>query len=89
MPLKPKGGLGEASKDRHTIEEGLAKIAHNTIPNEEFGMGDPSSSTNLALKNLILEGNKAITEKIDGVAITMVLLKQDIDKMRDRMRELG
>ncbi|KAJ1111019.1 hypothetical protein NDU88_008357 [Pleurodeles waltl] len=50
---------------------------------------DIEHPSTLELKQLILEGNRAITEKIDGVAITVVLIRQDMDKMGDRVGELG
>ncbi|KAJ1100594.1 hypothetical protein NDU88_005675 [Pleurodeles waltl] len=56
---------------------------------EEPNMGDLSTQLNLEIKNIILEGNRAITEKIDGGAIIVALLHKDMDKIRGRMKELG
>ncbi|KAJ1213144.1 hypothetical protein NDU88_000783 [Pleurodeles waltl] len=50
---------------------------------------DMEPPTTLELKQLILEGNRVIRVKIDGVVITVPLLCQDMDKMRDREKELG
>ncbi|KAJ1153539.1 hypothetical protein NDU88_006298 [Pleurodeles waltl] len=43
----------------------------------------------LELKTLIMEGNKAITEKIDGVATKVALMQQDMDKLRDKVQDMG
>ncbi|KAJ1216919.1 hypothetical protein NDU88_004517 [Pleurodeles waltl] len=63
-------------------------MADNATPNEESGLGTPSPPSNLELKKVILEGSKAITEKIDVVAITVALLHQDMGKM-SRVEDLG
>ncbi|KAJ1166558.1 hypothetical protein NDU88_006957 [Pleurodeles waltl] len=52
-------------------------------------MGDPLLLSMLELKNSILECNRAITEKTDGVATAVTLLRQDLDKMRNRVKYLG
>ncbi|KAJ1210738.1 hypothetical protein NDU88_006100 [Pleurodeles waltl] len=43
----------------------------------------------LGLRTLILECNKAITEKADRVATTVALMQQDLDKMREKVKDLG
>ncbi|KAJ1103828.1 hypothetical protein NDU88_001249 [Pleurodeles waltl] len=52
-------------------------------------MGNTTMPSMLELKTLILEGNKAIREKIDGVATTVALMRQDLDKLRDKVKNLG
>ncbi|KAJ1202291.1 hypothetical protein NDU88_006091 [Pleurodeles waltl] len=51
--------------------------------------GEASLPFILDIKNLILESNNAITEKIDGVAITVALLCQDIGTIRERVKYLS
>ncbi|KAJ1191120.1 hypothetical protein NDU88_000436 [Pleurodeles waltl] len=83
MPPKPKGGPCTASQTQHMIEEGLAKMAQSIKPGEEHEMGETVSPSMLELKNLILEGNKAFTEKNYGVAITNTWVagyRQDLGK---------
>ncbi|KAJ1117107.1 hypothetical protein NDU88_005307 [Pleurodeles waltl] len=88
MPSKPKAGLGAAAKQRHTIDEGLARMAQSANPGEEQEMADITTPSMLELKTLILEGNKAITEKIDGVATTVALIQQNLDKMWEKVKGL-
>ncbi|KAJ1160231.1 hypothetical protein NDU88_000733 [Pleurodeles waltl] len=52
-------------------------------------MGETVPPTTLDIKSLILEGNNAITEKIDGLDITVALMHQDMEKMRERVKDLG
>ncbi|KAJ1163834.1 hypothetical protein NDU88_004286 [Pleurodeles waltl] len=89
MPPKRKGGPETDLKTHNTIREGLARMANSATPAEEPVLGDTSPPSNLKLKNLILKGYKGITEKTDGVAITVALLRQDMDKMRERVKDLS
>ncbi|KAJ1197411.1 hypothetical protein NDU88_001271 [Pleurodeles waltl] len=86
---KPRVGHGIIAKQRHTIEEGLARMSQSTNPGEEQVMADITTLSLLELKTLILEGNKAITKKIDGVAMTVVLMRQELAKMREKVKDLG
>ncbi|KAJ1126661.1 hypothetical protein NDU88_005068 [Pleurodeles waltl] len=49
----------------------------------------PQRHPRLELKTLILEGYKTITEKIDTVARTVALMRHDLDKMWDKVKDLG
>ncbi|KAJ1130670.1 hypothetical protein NDU88_009020 [Pleurodeles waltl] len=50
---------------------------------------ETAPSPTLGILNLILEGNKAIMVKIDWVDITVALLHQDMEKMREQLKDLG
>ncbi|KAJ1210595.1 hypothetical protein NDU88_005957 [Pleurodeles waltl] len=89
IPPKPKLGLGMTPKTRHPIKEGLARMALGAASSEESISGVTMPPFTLDIKYLILEGNKAIREKIDRMAIPVVLLLQDIDKRREPVNDLG
>ncbi|KAJ1159818.1 hypothetical protein NDU88_000323 [Pleurodeles waltl] len=76
-----KSGLGVHSK--------LAKMAQSVASTDIPQPKDPEPDSTLEFKQLILKGNRLITEKIDGVAITVALLRQDMDKMHDLIAELS
>ncbi|KAJ1169917.1 hypothetical protein NDU88_001803 [Pleurodeles waltl] len=52
-------------------------------------MWDPISPFMLKLKNVIMDCSMAITEKINGVATLVMLLRQNLDKMWDRVKDMG
>ncbi|KAJ1178475.1 hypothetical protein NDU88_003721 [Pleurodeles waltl] len=58
-------------------------------PDKEQTNGEVIPPSTLDIKNFILERNKAITKKIGGVAITVALLHQDMEKMKEHMKDLG
>ncbi|KAJ1149870.1 hypothetical protein NDU88_002669 [Pleurodeles waltl] len=58
-------------------------------PGVELETGETTTPTARDIKKLILEGNRTITEKLDGVAVTVTLLHQDMEKMRERVKDLG
>ncbi|KAJ1218540.1 hypothetical protein NDU88_006118 [Pleurodeles waltl] len=89
MLPKPKGGLGMASKARHTFEENITRKSHSGVAYEGHVEEEAAPTSTLVLKNLIKEGYKAITEKIDGVVITVALLCRDVDNIQERIKDLG
>ncbi|KAJ1171280.1 hypothetical protein NDU88_003145 [Pleurodeles waltl] len=48
---------------------------------------EAAPSSNINLKQLILEGYMAITEKINRIAITVALLKQDMEKIQEQTQD--
>ncbi|KAJ1105747.1 hypothetical protein NDU88_003152 [Pleurodeles waltl] len=84
----PRGGTGTVPKPCHTIEDGLASMAQSVSPAEEQEMGEIATPSMLQLKSFILEHNKAILGRIDGVATTVTLLRQDMDKMEGKVKDL-
>ncbi|KAJ1195396.1 hypothetical protein NDU88_004676 [Pleurodeles waltl] len=81
-----------ASKKQNTIEEGLDRMVQSTNKPRGGGkqdVGDTISSSMLKLKNLIMDRNRAITEKNDGVATLVTLLRQDMDKIQEKVKDLG
>ncbi|KAJ1103323.1 hypothetical protein NDU88_000749 [Pleurodeles waltl] len=71
------------------IEEGIARMAKGRATGEQPMLGEATPPSTLENENLILEDNKAITKKIDDVANTVALLRHDMGKMRERVKDLS
>ncbi|KAJ1083171.1 hypothetical protein NDU88_003331 [Pleurodeles waltl] len=89
MSSKPKVGPGTIAKPRHTIEDGLARLAESVNLDEEQELGETAMLSMLYLKTIILKGNKTITGKINWVATTVALMIQDLDKMQEKVKTPG